>query len=492
MIKALAPRKSRGCSWVWLSIVLAGGFPVTVSAQGSAKPAGADAAAAAPATDDEAAPEDGTKKLAKPLEVFKDPNAEAALDPNKIKEYGRPLSGNSVISQVKSMAAGGVGIDRDTISKFVDGMVSILTSKNNINALVSPAPGKSNPNQAHAIQTATDDLTEMISRARAANNLDFLKVYNAALLKALPPLLSGHLMTRLEAMIVLAQTGNPDAVKVFTDQLTDPKQTVWVKLWAARGLTNIAQSPTGNTVDSTLGQAGAIKAGKTLAAMLENGRDLPWPVQYRALEALGAMRLAADPTAQSKAEMAQAAARYLTDPDARPDIRAEAAWALGMMRVSNAISKYNFPLIAFHTGEIAADLGDKIAATYQDNPILAAHWTGLLLYQLYPALWGYSSIGSQPPFAREAGLLSVTNLGPSRGFIQQVGDSIKAVSKASADLVNGTRGQVPANLKALSEQVAALRAVLDKNPPADKRLVPGGPVLPIRNPAVAGNANPPR
>ena len=112
---------SRGCSWVWLSIVLAGGFPVTVSAQVSPKPAAADVAAAAP--DEDPVPEEGPKKIAKPLEVFKDPNAEAALDPGKIKEYGRLLSGNSVINQIRSMAAGGVGLDRDTINKFVDGMV---------------------------------------------------------------------------------------------------------------------------------------------------------------------------------------------------------------------------------------------------------------------------------------------------------------------------------------------------------------------------------
>ena len=47
-----------------------------------------------------------------------------------------------------------------------------------------------------------------------------------------------------------------------------------------------------------------------------------------------------------------------------------------MMRVSNATTKYNFPLIAFNIGEVAADLGDRIAATYQDNPILCTTGPG--------------------------------------------------------------------------------------------------------------------
>ncbi len=386
MIKALAPRISRGCSWVWLSIVMVGGFPLAVSAQATGKasePAKADAPAAAEA---EVVPEEAPKKAAPSLEVFKDPNAEEANDPEKIKELGRPCP-RSVIREAKEMAAGGANPDRETINRFVDGMVNVLTNKGNINALLNPSP-KPDP-RAHALQEATDDLIDALHRARATNNQSFQNIYNKALVAKLAPLLGGHLMSRIEAMIVLAQTGSPDALSVFLDQLADPKQTAWVKLWAARGLTNIVQTPAGNAVDTALGTAKANQAGKVLAALLENGRDLPWPVQFRALEALGAMRLAADPVTPAKAEMASAAARYLTDPDARPDVRAEAAWALGMMRVNPAITKYNFPLIAYHIGEVAADLGEKVHASYANNPVRASHLAGLLLYQVYPALFGW-------------------------------------------------------------------------------------------------------
>jgi HEAT repeat protein len=486
MIKALAPRTSRGCSWVWLSIVLVGGFPLAVSAQPSTK-ASAPAKAAAPAPAAAEAPaEEAPKKPAPSLEVFKDPNAEDANDPAKIQELGRPIR-PPLIREVKEMASGGGNPNRETINQFVDGMVNILTSKTNINALLTESP-RPDP-RARALQGATDDLIDVLNKARAANNQSFLKIYNTALVTKLTPLLSGHLMTRLEAIIVLAQTGSPEALNVFLDQLADPKQTVWVKLWAARGLTNIVQTPAGNVVDTALGTAKANQAGKALAALLENGRDLPWPVQFRALEALGAMRLAADPVTPAKAEMASAAARYLTDPDAHPDVRAEAAWALGMMRVNPAITKYNFPLIAYSIGEVAADLGEKVVANYGDNPVRSSHLAGLLLYQIYPALFGWQAGTGQAGGARESGLLNVPanhpNIGPSREYLKQVADAVKAVSKASADLLNGTKNQAEKNQKELNDKVAALRAVLQKTPPPERRLVPGGPVFPVQNQAAA-------
>ena len=152
-----------------------------------------------------------------------------------------------------------------------------------------------------------------------------------------------------------------------------------------------------------------------------------------------------------------------------------------MMRVSTAIAKYNYPLIAYHIGEIAAELGDKIAPTFEDNPIRARTWTGLLLFQLYPSIWG------NPPSRGNRGWLGTP--GPTSQPRRRAATSSsrwptvsRRSPRPSADLVNGTKGQIPAHLKTLSERVADLRAVLAKNPPSDKRLVPGGPALPIRRP----------
>ena len=62
-------------------------------------------------------------------------------------------------------------------------------------------------------------------------------------MRSLPPLLKHHLIPRVQAMIVLGQSGNPDALKLYLDEIKNAKQTVWVKLWAMRGISNIKQNP---------------------------------------------------------------------------------------------------------------------------------------------------------------------------------------------------------------------------------------------------------
>ena len=171
-------------------------------------------------------------------------------------------------------------------------------------------------------------------------------------------MLDKHLLTRIEAMIVLGNTRSPNAIDLFIKQLSNPDQTVWVKLWAARGLANVTQD---GQID--LDAQRAMTAGKAVADFLEREKDLPWPVQVRALEALGALRQSSAAPLQGTADMASAALERLADPKARPEVRAWAAWALGLMRVNPQLAKYNYSLIAHYIGLLAADLGDKIAGS---------------------------------------------------------------------------------------------------------------------------------
>ena len=69
---------------------------------------------------------------------------------------------------------------------------------------------------------------------------------------------------------MLSQTGVPEAVDIFLKQLNNPEQTVWVDLWAARGLTNIQQMGRYN-----LDAARAIRAAKTVADFLEREKEPP-------------------------------------------------------------------------------------------------------------------------------------------------------------------------------------------------------------------------
>jgi hypothetical protein len=241
-----------------------------------------------------------------------------------------------------------------------------------------------------------------------------------------------------------------------------------VKLLAARGLANSAPALVNDTTRATF-------AAKAVADFLEQDKELPWPVQYRGLEALGALRQSGTVPPKGQPEMASAAIKFLVDPEARPEVRAEAAWALGMMQVNGAVGKYNFPLIAYHIGDVAANLGESINEVFSKNPSRAEYLTGLLINQLYQALEG-------APNARNSGLLKGDhpNIAPNRNYIKQVSDLIKPIANASITLTRSPKGQVPKVQKDLGDRVAALKSFLDKNQPADTWLVPGGPQFPLK------------
>jgi hypothetical protein len=500
MIKALAPRLSWGCSWVWLAIVLVGGLPLEVGAQAQtsgkkaagtagssgSNPAEAKKSTAAPpdanraATKEQAqagAPEPAlppdpsqTKKVV-PLEYFRDHRAEKALA-NTFPQLPGSFPPKSVIDAVKNMAMGQANIERAPIERYVNGWASELTNRNNIKALIDPQEGMSpNAPTARGIETATNNLLEPILRARAANNTAFLDVYNKVLVATLPRLLNNHLMARIEAMIVLAQSASGDAVEIFVDQLRKSDQTVWVKLWAARGLANVTQNGR-NELDVQR----AIKAGKALVEFLANEEDIPWPAQMRALEALGSLRQPTQSPLQGKAEMAAIALQILADPESKLAVRAAAAWALGMMRVGREIANYNFPLVTYHIGAAAAEVGEKMGAVFSNSADQAEYLTGLLVTQLYPALNGIADV-------RESGLLNMPGGQATRGLIEQARDLVGAVATAAVQLDRAAGTQISQRKRELSERVAALRMFLDKNRPADSRLTPGSPE--VRAPEVA-------
>ncbi len=512
MSKSLAPRMPRGCSWMWLWLMLGGLLAPEVPAQpggrtptpkskvadGSAPKSGTATGKSAPAppktgtaptkpavepknkgaakgkagdvVPEGVTPSPDTKKVEAP-ESFLDPRAKAAVA-NTFPQVGtRPNA--QAISQVKAMARGENPPDPAVIRSFVDGMIYELSSKANIKALLETSE-KPQGSAARGLEAATNNLIEPLTSARNNNNMAFLTAYNQVLVARLPLLLDKHLLSRIEAMIVLGNTRSPNAIDLYIKQLRNRDQTVWVKLWAARGLANVTQD---GQID--LDAQRGMTAGKAVVDFLEQEKDLPWPVQVRALEALGALRQSSAAPLQGKADMASAALERLADPKARPEVRAWAAWALGLMRVNPQLAKYNYSLIAHSVGVLAADLGEKIAAVASENPEQAQFWSGLLLYQVYPSLSGQ-------PGVRDSGLLNVPILGSHGPFIKQLNDRVQEVCVAAVTLIRAAGGQVPVKQKDLSIRVATLRAFLDKAVPADRRLLPGGTELPLANSRVAG------
>ena len=184
-----------------------------------------------------------TQKVS-PVEVFKDPSAEELLNPKKYRQIGNRVAMPDDLEAVRTMAGdSNAAVDRTAIQRLVDGMVAQLTDPKNIQALVDPPPGSNRASPAaQAIEQATTNLIEPIYSAREAQNSRFLNTYNSVLLRSLAPLLKHHLVPRVQAMIILGQTGNADAFKLFVDEIKNPQQTIWVKLWAIRGITAIKKN----------------------------------------------------------------------------------------------------------------------------------------------------------------------------------------------------------------------------------------------------------
>ena len=216
-------------------------------------------------------------------------------------------------------------IDPTVIRRMVEGMVAQLTDTKNIQALIDPSPQMvAGSPVMRAIEEATTHLLDPLYAARDNNNTRFLTEYNRVLLKTLQPLLKHHLIPRVQAMIVLGTSGNPDALALFLNEIKNPEQTLWVKLWAIRGITNIKQNPF-----ARITAAQEIDAARVIAEQLDvKAKDMPWPLQLRATGGAEQLRQGYIPSAPKTADMAAAAMRLLADPKARTEVRAEAARAL--------------------------------------------------------------------------------------------------------------------------------------------------------------------
>ena len=405
-----------------------------------------------------------TRKIA-PIEVFRDEKAEKLLGMETLKSMpGRPV-GNGEIQAVRAQAGGAdANIDRDLIRRVVQGMVAKLTNRANVQALIDP-PQNQNPNAdaVRAVHEATTVLLEPIFRAKSAKNERFLRVYYQILKDELTPLLNNHLIPRVQAMIVLGQCGAAQFVPIYITQVKDKAQTVWVKMWAMEGLINIIQD------GGLLTASDRIEAAKAVADFLKgepDQPDLPWPAKLRALEVLTAMRQGYEPSKPKEAAMASAAMAMLADGAAKPEVRAEAARALGQMPIASAVSKYNTPLIGYITGQLAAELGNGIATSSSGSPDKAKYLAALLIGPVYQAFDGV-------PGSRDSGLLHRSGGAPAPS-IDKVFELIKPVVQSTIDLLSASRRQAKDRQKELLDHVAALKTFLQQNPPADPHLVPNG------------------
>lgn len=489
MIQAYATRMPSRFSWVWLSIVAVSLTPASLSAQVAPPPKDGTNPPAGTLKPDDAPPAQGE-------EVFVDPNAKKALTVfNPLTFVGPPIkvgtSGDDR-SKVQSMAGRATNLDPDFLKRYIEWFTVELTRRDNLNAILNPPPSlKPSDQAARGVERAVDGLTKPIIDARANDNREFLVTYERLLFESkLPRLLEPdhNYLSRLDAMIVLGMAGNPTPVSLdlFIAQLKKPDQLVWVKLWAARGLSIAAR---GGEVD--LDASRANQATEALLTLLESDPKLPWPVQMRVLEALGSIRVSTANTSRSKIDSAPVILKFLVDSEARLVVRAWAAWALGFIKAPSSGTTYNFSLGGHEIGELASDLASQIVEEYDDDPVnfdkekdQATHLTSLLLFQICPSLIGQEGV-------RDSGLLQNRAAADARPFLTKLDDKVKAVSRQAYELMRAAGAGNKAARDDLDAKLADLKTFLAASKPKDRRFIPGGPEIPA-HPAreVAGAPGP--
>ncbi len=422
-------------------------------------------------------------------EVFEDPRAKALLDWKAFREFPdtKPKLTQTDFSAVRNMAANVVGVNRDLLARFIDQMAADLSKHDYIKAVVDPdakvPPGAP---AVRGIERASVLMMELINTAHDKKNAAFLAQLEPLLFTKFTPLLDGHLLTRIQAAIILASAATPGQAELFIKQISDPKQVVWVKHWSAIALTN-ATDKGQNTVDVRLATA----AAAALLGFLEKEPATAWPVKLRVLQALGSVRLASTAGVQGKPDVAAYAFTVLSDPGLKLDLRAWATWCLGMLKVPGG-QQFDYKLVAYQVGRFAAEIGDKIVSDYDQKKVkftktgqsdYARHLTGLLLYQVYPAVAGEDEVP-------QSGLLRVMHpaAAAARPFTTRLEDEIKKLGRAANELLTAGGGQVQKARDDLAAQVVEFKAFLDKNRPApnETELFSGGPKVQVKPASVPG------
>ena len=423
-------------------------------------------------------------------ERFIDPNAKASLaifrptnsfNRIPIKTVGNP----NAISQMQNMAARVQNLDPAFIKAYVEFFTAELTKRDNINALIAPNP-KMSPNapEARGLEKAVDALTKPIIDGKANNNEPFLRAYTQALFSSeLPKLLEDNYFTRIDAMIVLGMAGsrNNTALDLYAAQLKMPDQLIWVKMWAAHGYTYATASGKEN-IDALR----AISGAEALVEFLNSNPKLPYFARFRALEALGSIRVATASRPDLKLDAASVIAAILVDPASHLETRAWAAWSLGMLRVAPQVSPYNFSLVGHEIGQLAVLIGSKIVEEYDNHAenfdrdkSQATADTALLMFQLVPSFSGEDG-------ATDSGLLrsSHPSLAAAKPVLVKIDEKIKAVTRKAYELYQAGGANQKAKRDELQASINDLRTYLDQNKPKDRKLLPDGPELAL--PAAGG------
>lgn len=456
--------------WLWrspglvLAVWLGLAMPVRVNAQNP--PAADEVPAADPVAvpDDAATASTGARQQTELEERFNDPRAVAAIQNSFPQLFANalPLRSND-LRAIEAMVAGSAAPNRELLDAYAKYQLSQLSRPQNIAALADPT---SSARSIMAYEELASNLRSPLERTQSAG---LRTTYSQVLAGLADEVLQNQLYPRTMYMVALSRARDASAIPVFARVLRDRDQPLTLKILAATGLTELTG---GGAQDLRPEQSR--EAALALTDFLTSEPDTFWPAQYRALQALGALRQSASDPLKPEADISGIVLGYLADPDAEPAVKAWAAWAMGMLRPTTRTNQYNFQLIALHIGNAAIDLATQIVETQAENPERAVRLTDLL-FQLYLGLVGTSQV-------RDAGLLKMEHpsLAEQRASIQQIADRVRDVLASAVELTRDAAPQQrPQYRQALQGRIDTLKSTLAAVKPASLALYPGGDQFPV-------------
>ncbi len=407
------------------------------------------------------------KALKAEPELWAEPNSRELLE-NSFRELNGPFITPSDAGLVLQMARGRAAVDPTVVNKYIEHYAAELTKHAYIESLLDPQSGDRG---SKALEEATNRLVRPLLEPETSANAVFRKRYVEKLAAVAPLLLKGHLHTRTFFMVVLSRASSAAIVPTLIGVLNDADQPATVKLLAAVGLTNATQGGR-HPLDAN---SQGIPAAQAVSQYLSQNPEIFWPIKWRLLQTLGSLRMATANPLNGEAEFCGVAFQSLIDRKARPDVRAWAAWALGMIDVPEQISKFNYELVAYEIGRAAVDIGTMIVEipVPAESPSL-----NLRLVPRYvdPLLRLLAGLAGEPDM-RVSGLVNTSHVQATaaRQSIREVEQRVKAVAERALDLTNAVGTQIVPAHKAVATAVDDLKSYLAKNPPASNELYPGGP-----------------
>ncbi|MEW4567116.1 hypothetical protein AB1L88_04545 [Tautonia sp. JC769] len=468
MIDAIAPAWARNLGRGLALLLIVGGLVSlpTTSARGQQPDDQANGEVDQDAPiDGEMTPEKQDQQDVLADSIYVDPVAASIMRGRYDQLHSTVLVPPNTDRTIAQMARGGTRLDAGLIDRFIKYAARQLTDHDNINAVMSGG-------QQSRIQSI-EDAGKYLALPYAevpANQRDrrFLQEFNSRLLALAPELLKNHLYARVQVMQALSRIGDPVALSLLIEQLRNPEQPLIVKQLAAEGVRRIAVE-----AGDSLSTADRENAANALVEFLRDNPEAYWLSHTRALQALGTLRRISGVENRDQAVFANELLAVLSSADQRPESRAWAAWALGMLEVPPNYPQLNFSLAAYQVGTLAVEIGQRIVDLSDPreleayNPERVKYLTALIVAPVFSSLDG-------APELRGSGLRNTRGLGPHQQYVVRVHQLIRQLAVASVELTNARGAQITGARDRVIGRLNELRTFLNENRPEDGTFISGG------------------